>query len=179
MTALIAVVLAGEVAYPVDDEPPAAADDDVAAADDGVAGMGGGPVDWREFLDLAEQVGGRRASPRCTGSTSSPMPRPTSSTPATTPWRSTSRWPSVGSTRSPPVVLREAMARWQFDSVAGLVADADAALDVRDDLVFGAEPLALVPVDELEQQYQDADEIEPVTDVLADHLAAAERLAGR
>lgn len=178
MTALIAAVLAGEVAYPVDDEPPAAADDDVAAADDGAAGTGGGPVDWREFLDLAEQVGGAQglaALYREYVVTDAQADQLDARDDALALYQPLAE---RGLDWSPPVVLREAMARWQFDSVAGLVADADAALDVRDDLVFVLEPLALVPVDELEQQYQDADEIEPVTDVLADHLAAAERLAG-
>jgi hypothetical protein len=166
MTDLIAAVLAGQAAYP-DDEP----DTDDGSDDDP------GPVDWREFLDLAEQVGGSEGLTELYREyvvTDAQSERLDDRDDALALYEPLAE---RGLDWAPPAVLREAMADWRFDHVADLVADAGAVLDVRDDLVGALAPLALVPVDDLEDAYQQADDIATFGDLLADHLSAAERLA--
>ncbi len=160
MTELIAATLAGDRAY----------GPETGAVD------GGGPVGWRAFLDLAEQVG--------ESDTLADLYREHIVTDAeadelTTRDGALVRFDELverGGTWAPPEAVRSAMAGWRFDRAGDRIDEALAALDTRDELADTLGPLALEPADAIETEYQDTTDIGEVSAELDRHLAAAGRL---
>jgi hypothetical protein len=161
--ALLEAVLAGHRAYATDTAEP-----------DGVDG----PVGWRAFLDLAEQIGGsatieqRYRDVVVTDAQLDELDRRAGSLGR---YRGLDR---RGGTWAVPEAVRAAMAAWRFELADELIAGADAALDLRDDLTTALAPLGLVPAAAARDRYERAtDALDGVAAELDGQLAAATRLA--
>lgn len=164
MTAVVAAVLRGDRAYAAEDGTTSEID----------------IVGWREFLDLAEQVGGSRQLVDVYRDR------------VVTPYQVDDlddRASALGAYRTlaarsdgwdVPEGVRAKMAAWLFASAGDGIDEANAALDVRDQLTAELAPLGLTLVPDLEVQYEQADgldEIDEVTGDLSDQRLAATRLA--
>ena len=166
LTELVAAVLAGERAY--QGEAPPHGEAEVAFDDD--------PVDWREFLDLAEQVGGAavagdlyRDYVLTDGQVDELADRDAA----------VARYTELaerGGTWAPPEAVRAAMAAWTMFAAGDQIDLADAALDVRDEIDTALGPIDLEPAATIELAYQESTDIEATTGELGTHLAAARRL---
>jgi hypothetical protein len=160
MTELIAATLAGDRAY---------------GPETGTV-EGDGPIGWRAFLDLAEQLGGSAGlvdlyrEHVVTDSQADELDERAGML---------ARFDELvarGATWAPPEAVRAAMADWRFDRAGERIDEALAALDTRDDLMEVLAPLDLEPADTIEAEYQDATDLVEVAADLDRHLAAAGRL---
>jgi hypothetical protein len=166
MSDLVAAVLAGERAYQGED---GADGSDVTTLDDG-------PVGWREFLDLAEQVGGAtgmedlyRQYIVSDGQVDELDRR----------GELTVRYVELaerGGTWSPPEAVRAAMADWSFFGAGDQIDRAVAALDIRDRIDETLTPIGLDPAAPIEVAYQESTDLEATAGELDDQMRAARRL---
>ena len=162
MTALVAAVIAGHRAY--GDEAPA---DPV---------LDGDAVDWREFLDLAEQVGG------ATGLEAQYRELVLGDRDVDELDRRdelVERYAALavrGGTWSPPEAVRAPMAGWDWPAAADRMAEADRVLDLRDGLAATLAPVDLRPAATIEAAYQASVDLPAIEATLATHRLAAERL---
>ncbi len=122
----------------------------------------------------------RQSSSTTTASTSSRPARSTTSTPVRTTLEAYAELLARGGSWAPPEAVREAMAEWLFQAAMNGIDDAEAALDVRDDLSEELSHVDLAPTATIEDEYQAATDLEPVVATLTEQLAAARRIvAGR
>jgi hypothetical protein len=160
MSALIAAVLGGDRAYgPEDGEP-----------------IDAGSVGWRQFLDLSEQIGGSKelVEDYRQHVVTSGQERDLDTRQDTL--EAYAELVARGGSWAPPEAVREPMADWQFQSATNAIEDAEAALDVRDDLSEELSHVDLAPTAAIEDEYQSAAELEPVVATLTEQLAAARRI---
>ncbi len=164
MSALIAAVLRGDRAYgPEDGEP-----------------IDAGAVGWRQFLDLSEQIGG---SKQLVDDYRQHVVTPGEEHDLDTRQDALEAYAELlarGGSWAPPEAVREAMAEWLFQAAMNGIDDAEAALDIRDDLSEELSHVDLAPTATIEDEYQAATDLEPVVVTLTEQLAAARRIvAGR
>lgn len=138
----------------------------------------GGSVGWRELLDLAEQIGGSTELAQTYRDT---VLAPDSRDELDLRDETLAAYAALverGGTWAAPEAVRGEMARWRFTSASEQIADADAALDVRDELDAVLEPIGLEPTAAIEAAYQDAPRsLDAVTEELGAQLGAAGELA--
>jgi hypothetical protein len=164
MTELVAALIAGERAY--GDEPGGSVE----------AVLDGDPVDWQEFLDLAEQVGGAtglEATYRelvVADGDLDELDRRDGMI------EQYDELAARGGTWAPPEAVRAAMADWQWVTAEDRIAEAYAALDARDGLATVLEPVGLAPADRIEAAYQASTDLIATEEELDTHRLAAERL---
>ena len=166
MSELVATVLAGERAY--QGEPPADGDVGAALDDD--------PVGWREFLDLAEQVGGTTLADdlyRQYVLTDTQVGELAQRDALVARYR---ELVERGGTWAPPEAVRAAMADWMLFAADDQIDLADAALDVRDEIAAALTTVDLDPAAPTEAAYQDSTDLEATAGELDDELGAARRL---
>ncbi len=163
-TALLTAVLDDERAYP-------------GSADaDGRDGTGDGGVDWRDFLDLAEQVGGstelvdqyRRYV--VTGSQddllddrAAALERYTGLVEQAAPWQ-------------PPEAVRAAMASWTFMTAGSAIDASVAALERRDLLIETLTPIGLHPTEALGVTFESSDDVALASEAIDAELGTARSL---
>lgn len=136
-----------------------------AAVDDGTiayvgdlpAETGARAADWRRFLDLAEEVAGSSAAADLLADHVVRDDQATMLDERATARVAYRRLEDDGGDWAPPLAVRRAMADWTFDTAAGLIDDAEAVLDVRDDLDEAAAALGVGYPDSLESGYEAAD----------------------
>lgn len=164
MAELVAAVIAGERAY---GDEPGTSGEPVLDTD---------PVDWREFLDLAEQVAGSTALEATyrdlvvAGGDLDDLDRR---------GELGERYEALaerGGEWSPPEAVRAAMAGWQWFTAEDRITEADTALDARDDLAAALEPVGLDPAAAIEEAYQASIDLAATEAEIGTHLLAAERL---
>ena len=162
MPAVLAEVLADRRAYPDDDGPVEAQQ----------------LVDWRRFLDLAEQVGASEDWQQTLIElvlTDSQIDELGRRNEAVVEYQALA---DRGERWTPPAAVRSAMATWSFYLAAAHIEDAHEALDGRDRLVAALAPIDLHPVAALEADYEDT--LTTATDgllaTLDEHTEAAEEL---
>lgn len=160
MTAVVAAVLRGDRAYGVSNGTTTS----------------GEVVGWREFLDLAEQVGGSQQLVELYRND------------VITPYQVDDLDNRAGAVDAyhalvarsggwdAPEGLRAAMAAWLFESADDDIDDANTALDLRDALEDELASLGLTPQPTVEVEYEQADELDGVIAELTDQDAAAGRL---
>jgi hypothetical protein len=116
-----------------------------------------GPVDWRQLLDLLDEVGGSKAADRLFRT-----------------WVVSTRDLALldrrdaaraayaelvrhGTDWVPPILVRRPLAEWQFDIAATATENAEAVLAKRDQITAAAADLELAPPTALRTAYQTAD----------------------
>ena len=160
MTELVAAVLRGDRAYGPEDGDP---------IDDGA-------VDWREFLDLAEQIGG---STQLVDDYREHVVSADEAADLDARQDALDRYAELvarGGTWGAPEAVRQRMSAWLFDVAESRIVEAEAALDVRDELSEELSHIDLAPASQIERQYQDTDDLESVVADLTEQLAAARRI---
>ncbi len=160
MAELVATVLRGDRAYGPEDGDP---------IDDGA-------VDWREFLDLAEQIGG---STELVDDYREHVVSADEATDLDARQDALDRYAELvarGGTWGAPEAVRQRMSAWLFDVAESRIVVAEAALDVRDELSEELSHIDLAPTSQIEEQYQDTDDLESVVADLTEQLAAARRI---
>lgn len=161
MTELLRAMLAGERSYPGEDGPEQRVD----------------LVDWREFLDLAEQLTtttGLRATYRELVLTDSQLDQLDRRNEAVAEYEALLE---RSGTWFPPAVVRQRLAAWQIDRALDAIEDAELTLDRRDDLWDTLAPLGLTSPSSVEQAYQDAGgDLDDVRDRLVELTGDAARL---
>lgn len=161
MTELLRAALAGERAYP-DEDGTTHADEQ---------------VDWREFLDLAEQIGGSTEFEdvyRDLVLTESQIEQLDRRNDALDAYH---QLVDRSGSWHPPEAVRDRLAGWQLQPAEDAIADAEVTLDLRDELLDVLAPLGLTSPSDVEEDYQDETvELDEVRGELADLIAAAERL---
>ena len=161
MTALVGAVIRGDRAYPAEDGTTAST----------------GTVDWRKFLDLAEQVGG---SQQIVDLYRDHVVTPQQVDELDARLAALEQYDALvarGAGWWAPVPVRTNMAQWEFDAAIADIEAAHAALDFRDRLVDELAPLGLAPIADLEDHYERVDDLAVVTGELEQHAAAAGELA--
>ncbi len=133
-------------------------------------------IDWREFLDLAEQVGG---SQQLTESyrthvigilDQSNLDARDDAVPLY------HQLVAHGGDWIAPEAVRANMASWNFHQATDLIEQAESALEQRDRLVLSLDRLVLTPTAAIEEQYQNATSIDTLVRNLDRHLVVADRL---
>ena len=140
-----------------------------------------GPVDWRQLLDLSDEVGGSKTADRLFR-TWVVSPRDL----GLLDFRDAARAAYAelvrhGTDWVPPILVRRPLAEWQFDVAATATQTAETVLAKRDEVTAAAGDLGLAPPTALRMAYQTADTSFDVAVSLADReLAdlAALRAAG-
>jgi hypothetical protein len=165
MTAVVAAILNDERAYLAD-----------LTGEDRHA-TGDGSVDWRELLDLAEQLAGSTglvALYRQYVVTDTQAGELDARAEALVQYQALAV--RGGDWGVPEAVLR-AMAAWEFATAGKAIADTEAALAVGDELEAELAPLGLTPTPALRQRFVEAVDLEDAETAISDELAAARRLA--
>lgn len=174
MRAVLAAVAAGQSAYDVMADPEVASSG--AAAVDNA-----GTVGWQQFLDLAESIGGsKKAADLITAYVA-----PDDAAPVLLARLNARRAFAVLLDRSgewaAPAVLLDAMERWEFDEAMALIDDANAVLDLRDQVDAGVTQPGqadLVVPDSIRTEYSTATEsLDEVLDHLTSYLEASRTVA--
>lgn len=163
MTALVAAILAVERAYPA------------APGDDPARPLG--PVGWREFLDLAEQVGGSvelEAVYRELVLSEFAVGELDRRRDAIGVYDALAD--RGGGSWTPPEAVRSAMARWQWSALESRIGEANAALDARDGLASVLDEIDLVPAAPLAAAYRSSIDLSATIEEIELHEGAAARL---
>ncbi len=160
MTALVAAVIRGDRAYPAEDGTTA----------------GSGTVDWREFLDLAQQVGGSQQVVDLYRDKVVTAQQQVDLDARQAALDNYDALVARGAGWAAPAPVRTEMAQWKFDAANAGIDDAHAALDIRDELVDELAPLGLTPIPQLEDHYERLDDLSVVTGDLEQQARAAEEL---
>lgn len=158
MTAVLSDVLSGHRAYPDEDEPVATFL----------------RVDWRSFLDLAEQVGGSTEWQTelidlvLTVAQIDELERRNDTV------ADYEDLVERGGSWMPPTAVRNELGGWRLEPADDRIEQANGALDARDDLAELLDPIGLEPVEEIEIQYQETvGTFDTLMTTFAEHTEAA------
>jgi hypothetical protein len=166
MAELAAAVIAGERAYGNEADAAGVAE----PIDDG------DPVDWREFLDLAEQIG---ESTALAATYRELVVAPDDADELDRRAETLEQYGGLaqrGGAWAPPEAVRAAMADWQWPVAEQRIAEADAALDARDELATVLAPIGLEPAATTEAEYQAATDLAAIEGEIDNQRLAAARI---
>jgi hypothetical protein len=133
-------------------------------------------IDWREFLDLAEQVGGSRRLTelyRAHVIGILDMSNLDARDDVVPLYR---QLVAHGGDWIAPEAVRAKMASWNFHQATDLIEQAESALEQRDRLVISLDRLTLTPTAAIEEQYQNATSFDALGRILDQQLVDADRL---
>lgn len=134
-------------------------------------------ADWKRFLDLVEEVGGSTEAAELLDEYVLTEPEVSSLTDRAAARDEYHQLVEDGSEWAAPLVVRYRMAQWNFTKATELIAAAQDALTLRDDLDAKAAELATEYPDDLEVLYEDADEnLDEATAALQEQIASADAL---
>jgi hypothetical protein len=133
--------------------------------------------DWRRFLDLAEELGGSTGIEALVADHVVSARDADDLTERVAARDLLDELESAGDGWTPPLEVRRQMERWDFEAATEAIEDAEAILEVRDEIRGTVEPLGVDDPEGLEVAYEEADDLGEVLDLAEEQLDAARALA--